>query len=316
MNNEKIYIKELSKFLNKEVISDFLVVQKELREGAKNFYIRLKLADKTGSMSANVWNQAKMISEMFQEGDVIRIKGIVISYKAQLQLTVNKVRLLQEEEYDLANFMETTSQDMNKLSDCLFGFIDSINDTQIKQLLLNIFEDKEFYAKFGRAPAAKSWHHNYLGGLLEHTVSVATICDFTANMYPVNRDILMAGAIFHDIGKVFEYDVTSKIEFSTIGRLVGHLALSDQFVCEKAALINNFSANNLLKIRHLILAHHGEYEKASVRLPQTIEAILLHYADNMDAQTIGVKQLIEAAQNPDQEWSEFDRLNQRYYYLK
>ncbi|MDO9577428.1 MAG: HD domain-containing protein [Candidatus Cloacimonadales bacterium] len=313
---EKITVSELKEHLNKEIISDFLVVQKELREGTKDFYIRLRLADKTGSIPGNVWNNAKSVAEKFEEGDVIRVKGVVISYKMQIQITVNKIQKLAEEEYEITEFMETTSKDVNKLSEKLFTFIDRINEPNLKQLLLQIFEDKEFYARFAKAPAAKTWHHNYIGGLLEHTISVATICDFAAHLYPVDKDLLITGALLHDIGKVVEYDIKNKIEFSVEGRLIGHIPLGDQLVCNQAARLNNFPPELLMKLRHLILSHHGEYEKASARLPQTLEAIVLHHADNLDAQTVGVVQIKEQIQNDDAEWSEFDRLNERYYYIK
>ncbi len=316
MKIEKVFVNELNNYLNKEVISDFLVTQKELREGARDHYLRLKLTDRTGSITANIWNNAKSFDQKFKESDVIRIKGIIISYKAQLQLTVNNIRVLKEEEYDIADFIETTDKDVNKLSERIFQIIDSIQDEYVKKLLLSIFEDKQFFADFAKAPAAKTWHHNYIGGLIEHTVAVANICDFSARMYPVQRDILMAGALLHDIGKIQEYETAMSIQFSTIGRLIGHLALSDEIVRAKAAQINYLTEKTLIKIRHLVLSHHGEYEKASIRLPQTIEAVVLHFADNLDAQTVGVKQMIEAVQNPEQEWSEFDRLNQRYYYLQ
>ncbi len=312
----KIYVKNLSDYLGKEISSDFLVTQKELREGTKDYYIRLRLADNTGSVVGNVWNNAHRLSQLFEEGDVIRIKAMVISYKSQIQLTVNKIRKLEESQYDITNFIETTSKDVNKLSDQLFGFINTIKNEYLKKLLLLIFDDKEFYAEFSKSPAAKSWHHNYVGGLLEHTVSVATICNFVSKMYEVDRDLLVAGALVHDIGKVMEYQIKASIDFSDEGRLIGHLALGDQFVCDKAKLINNFPKTLLVKLRHLILSHHGEYEKASVRLPQTLEAVVLHYADNIDAQTIGVQQLINSGKSVDAAWSEYDKLNNRYYFLK
>lgn len=312
----KITVDELKDHLNKEIISDFLVVQKELREGTKDFYIRLRLADKTGSIPGNVWNNAKAVAEKFEEGDVVSVKGVVISYKTQIQITVNKIQKLAEEEYDLAEFMEATSKDVNKLSEKLFTFIDRINEPNLKKLLLEIFEDKEFYTRFAKAPAAKTWHHNYLGGLLEHTISIATICDFVSHLYPVDKDLLITGALLHDIGKVAEYDIKNKIEFSVEGRLIGHIPLGDQLVSNQAGKLNNFPPELLMKLRHLILSHHGEYEKASARLPQTLEAIVLHHADNLDAQTVGVVQIKEQMQNDDAEWSEFDRLNERYYYIK
>ncbi|RLC50168.1 MAG: 3'-5' exonuclease [Candidatus Cloacimonadota bacterium] len=314
---DKIFVRELQNYLNKEIISYFLVTQKELRQDKNdNYFIRLKITDKTGSITGNVWNNAKPISEMFEEGDVIKIKAKVVSFNTQIQLSITKIRKMENEEFDLTNFLETTTKDIDELSEKLFSYIDNLENEYLKKLLLIIFEDKEFFNLFAKAPAAKNWHHNYIGGLLEHTVSVVQICDFASKMYPVNKDILITGAILHDIGKVFEYNVKTVIDFSVQGRLIGHIPLGDQFVCEKAAAVNNFPEDLLMKIRHLILSHHGEYEKASARLPQTIEAVVLHYADNLDAQTVGVKQLIEANQNPNAKWTEFDRLNERYYYLK
>lgn len=314
--NGKIFVKELKEHLNKEFISNFLVSQKELREGAKDFYIRLKLNDSTGSVPGNVWNNAKVIAEKFKVGDVIQVKGVVISYKAQLQVTVNKISKVPEEEYNLSDYLETTSKDVNKLSEKLFNYVEGIGNSYLKQLLSKIFDDKEFFTKFAQAPAAKTWHHNYIGGLLEHTVAVASICEFSTHLYKVDKDLLITGALLHDVGKVLEYNIKPTIEFTAEGRLVGHIPLGDHIVCEKAAEIDNFPPDLLFKLRHLILSHHGEYEKASARLPQTLEAIVLHHADNFDAQTVGVAQLVESVQNDDAKWTEYDKLNNRYYYIK
>ncbi len=312
----KIFVKELKDHLNKEIISNFLVSQKELREGAKDFYIRLKLNDCTGSISGNVWNNAKVIDEKFKVGDVIQVKGVIISYKAQLQVTVNKIIRIPEEEYDITDYLQTTSRDVNKLSEKLFEYVESIGNSYLKQLLSKIFDDKEFFTKFAQAPAAKNWHHNYIGGLLEHSVTVASICEFSTHLYKVDKDLLITGALLHDVGKVLEYNIKPTIEFTPEGRLVGHIPLGDHIVCEKAAEIDNFPPDLLFKLRHLILSHHGEYEKASARLPQTLEAVVLHHADNFDAQTVGVAQLIGSVQKDDAIWTEYDKLNNRYYYIK
>ena len=314
--NTKIFVKELKEHLNKEFISNFLVSQKELREGAKDFYIRLKLNDSTGSIAGNVWNNAKVIAEKFEIGDVIQVKGVIISYKAQLQVTVNKITKVPEEEYNLSDYLETTGKDVNKLSEKLFNYVEGIGNNYLKQLLSKIFDDKEFFARFAQAPAAKTWHHNYIGGLLEHSVAVASICEFSTHLYKVDKDLLITGALLHDIGKVLEYNIKPTIEFTAEGRLVGHIPLGDHIVCAKAAEIDNFPPDLLFKLRHLILSHHGEYEKASARLPQTLEAIVLHHADNFDAQTVGVAQLVESVQNDDAKWTEYDKLNNRYYYIK
>lgn len=312
---EKIYVEDLHNYLNDEITSYYLVSQKEFREGTKDWYIRMRLTDKTGNIAANVWNNAKSMKDLFEEGDVIKIKGVVISYKGQTQVTVNQIRKAKDEEYDLTEFMPVTSKDVNSLVEALFYYIDKVSDPYLNQLLHAIFDDKEFLAMYVKAPAAKTWHHNYLGGLIEHSVSVAKICDFASRMYAVQSDFLLTGAILHDVGKVYEYNVRSVIDFSNIGRLIGHICLGDQLICEKARQINGFPDLHLMKLRHLILAHHGEYEKASARLPQTLEAIVLHYADNLDAQTVGVSQLVEAAVKSESEWTEYDKLNDRYFFL-
>jgi 3'-5' exoribonuclease len=316
MSMDKVYVSALGSYINDEITSFFLVNEKELRESAKkDLFLRLRLSDKSGNVAANIWNNAKKLKDNFEEGDVVKVKGIVISYKGQTQLTINNIRKADEVEYDLSEFMPQTNKNVNSLSDMLFHYIDNTKDEYIQKLLQSIFGDKEFLPLFMRAPAAKSWHHNYLGGLLEHTVSVARICDFASHLYPVQTDFLIAGALLHDIGKVYEYNTKTVIDFSTVGRLIGHICLGDQLICDKARDINEFPANTLMKLRHLILSHHGEYEKAAARLPQTLEAIVLHYADNLDAQSVGVTQLVEASLKADSEWSEFDRIHERYFYL-
>ncbi len=312
---ENLRVNELSNYQNKEIISIFLVAQKELREGTKDFYLRLKLVDKTGSIVANVWNNAKRIADHFNEGDVVKIQAMVISYKSQLQLTISKIKVADDAEYDISDFIASTKKDMTKLADEFFGFIDEMKNENLKMLMKNIFEDKEFFAKFAKSPAAKTWHHNYVGGLLEHSVSVAKICNFVSDMYPVDKDLLIAGALLHDVGKVYEYNFKTMIEFTTMGRLVGHICIGDQMINDAAHKMNNFPENTLIKLRHLILSHHGEYEKAAARLPQTLEAIVLHMADNLDAQSVGVTQLIEGVQGSNAEWTEYDRLNNRYFYI-
>jgi len=314
---EKIFVRDLMSHVNQEIISTFLVVGKEEREDKnKNFFLRMKLQDKTGRVVANVWNNARAIAPQFEEGDVVTVKGKVTTFNTQVQLSIVKVKALTDSEFDLADYVETTSKDINKLTDKLFFFIESMNNKYLKELLNSIFEDQEFLKQFMNAPAAKQWHHNYIGGLLEHSISVATICDFCSHHYPVDRDLVLTGGLLHDIGKVQEYSVKTSIDFTPIGRLLGHISIGDHFIAKKAEQINGFPPELLMKLRHLILAHHGEYEKASARLPQSIEAVVLHHADNLDAQTVGVKQLVEAVVNKDATWSEFDKLNSRYYYIK
>ncbi len=310
---DRIEVKELAQFVGREITGFYLAAEKELREGKAGHYLRIRIQDKSGSCNANIWNNAQKENEVFEEGDVVKIAAMVTSYKGQTQLSINKIRLADKSEYNIEDYLAKSSRDPNQMAEEFFRYLDSVREPHLKQLLHSIFDDREFFAKFSMAPAAKSWHHNYIHGLLEHTVAVARICEYCARYYSVNSDLLMTGALLHDFGKVWEYQQIPSIEFTALGRLVGHLTLADQAVCAKAAQINNFPSELLMLVRHMILAHHGEYEKASVRLPQTLEALVLHLADNLDAQSTGVQQLLEMAP-ADAEWSEYDKLNNRYYY--
>ena len=311
---EKIFRDVLPEYLNKEIETCFLVTDKELRESKNGNYLRLRLSDKTGNVMGNVWNNAVSIADKFESGDIVKLKGTVISYRDQLQLTVQKVRKALDGEIELTDFILATEKDIHKLTERLFALIDSVANESLSELLKSIFEDKEFLAKFAQAPAAKSWHHNYLGGLLEHTIAVANLCEFSAHYYNVDRDLLLTGALLHDMGKVEEYTAPPAINFTDSGRLIGHIKIGDQIICQKTAMINNFPAELLMKLRHMILSHHGEYEKGSARLPQILEAIILHHSDNLDAQATGVSQVINSSSNHTGNWSEFDKLNNKYYY--
>jgi len=271
--------------------------------------------DKTGPVVGNIWNNALSMVELFNEGDVCKIEAMVISYKDQIQLNITKIRKAEENEFDLMDYVPKTNKNVDLMAEQIFSFIDSVKDPHLSMLLKSVFEDKELFTKFAQSPAAKSWHHNYVGGLLEHTLSVTKICDFSAEQYSLNRDLLITGALLHDFGKIFEYHTMPSIDFSDEGRLIGHIPMCDYLICEKAFKINHFPINTLMKLRHLILSHHGELEKGAVKVPQTIEAVILHHADNLDAQTVGVAQLISASNDPKAKWTEYDKLNNRYIYI-
>lgn len=311
---EHINVSSLQELIGKEIISFYLVAEMEVRDGKNGPFLRLRLQDRSGSLAAYVWRDAKKVAEGFSKGDVVKVKAMVNLYKGQVQLNVSQIRFADHSEYELEQFIARSKKSPEILAEQFFAFVDKVENPWLSKLLKNIFEDKVFFDKFLKAPAAKSWHHNYMHGLIEHTVSVARICDFVSDLYPVNRDLLITGALLHDMGKVFEYSGGASIEFTDLGRLVGHLSLCDQYICEQSRMIAGFPDEVLLNLRHLILAHHGEYEKASVRLPQTLEALVLHLCDNLDAQSVGVAQLLEAAPEG-AVWTEFDKLNNRYYHL-
>jgi 3'-5' exoribonuclease len=311
---QHIKISDLQNMTGTEIIGFYLVAEKELREGKNGMFLRLKVQDRSGALTGYVWKDAPAISEQFSEGDVVKIKAMVQNYKGQIQLNISQIRFADHSEYNIEDYLVRSKIEPEVLAERFFSFVDKVQNPFLNKLLNSIFQDKDFFNAYLNAPAAKSWHHNYIHGLIEHTVSVASICDYVSTLYPVNYDLLITGALLHDVAKVMEYTAKAPVDFTDIGRLVGHLSLSDQLVCEKSAAIVGFPSQLLLHLRHLILSHHGEYEKASVRLPQTLEAWVLHLCDNLDAQSTGVAQLIDAAPN-DAVWTEFDRINNRYYMI-
>ena len=313
---EKIKIKDIYQYLNQEIELYLLLTLKELREGKKDYFIRLEFVDKTGTIAGNVWNNALVNMDGYACNDVVKIRALVTVYKEQVQLSVKKIKKANEDEYEIDDYIRVTKKNVNQISEEFLQTINTISDTCLKKLLENIFYDKEIWSKFCHCPAAKSWHHNYVGGLLDHTLNVVKICEFASKMYTLDRDLLITGAMLHDIGKIFEYNILPMIEFSNEGRLIGHIVLGDNFVTNKSNEINLFPPELLMKLRHMIISHHGELEKGAVKVPQIVEAVVLHFADNLDAQTVGMLQLKEASHDPSASWSEFDKLNNRYVFLR
>jgi len=238
-------------------------------------------------------------------------------YAGNVQLNIKKIRPAKEDEYTMADFLPSVEEDVNELAKQFLKFIDTIDNKYIKGLLEKIFRNQEFWQKFTKSPAAKSWHHSYLGGLLKHSLTVTKICDFVAGLYPeINRDLLVGSAMLHDIGKVEEYHMEPFIDFTDKGSLVGHIVIGNNIVVDHCEQINNFPEILKNKIQHLLLSHHGEREKGAVVLPKIREAILLHFADNMDAQLVGVDALIKKAQEDKNSWTDWDMLTERKYFTK
>ncbi|MDD3536464.1 MAG: HD domain-containing protein [Candidatus Cloacimonetes bacterium] len=311
---EHIYINDLANYENKEVAGFYLASEKELREGKGGQYLRLRLQDLSGNIAGNVWRDAANLASLFDAGDVIYIKAQVVNFKGQHQLSITHLRFADKSEYDFSRYQMKSKISADVLAERFWDFVDKVQNEYLNRLLHLIFDDHDLFNQYLAAPAAKSWHHNFTHGLIEHSVAVASLCEFCSSLYPISYDLVISGALLHDIGKIWEYTGVSAIDFSDEGRLIGHLTLGDELICKSAAQIPGFPDSLLMNLRHLILSHHGEYEKASVRLPQSLEAIVLHHCDNLDAQSTGVAQII-ASTPADSPWSEYDRLNNRYYYV-
>ncbi|MDR2940877.1 MAG: HD domain-containing protein [Clostridiales bacterium] len=278
-----------------QIIGHYLCKQRQsLKSRAGKTYLSLKLQDKTGLIDAKIWEINNNIQN-FEENDYVKIDGTVLSYQNELQLRINKLRRSQVGEYFEFDYIPTTDKNIDELYKKVTEYVYSVNNPFVKKLLEEIFiNNKEIAESFKGHSAAKTMHHSYMGGLIEHTVSVAQICDFMSSRYKsVNRDILIATALLHDVGKIYELSDFPDNDYTDDGQLLGHIIIGMELVSATASKIEKFP-NILLKlIKHSIIAHHGEYEFGSPKKPKTIEAYILHCADNMDAKVKMFEEIIE-----------------------
>ena len=305
------YIKDIRE--DDHIVGHYYCKQKQsLKSRNGKTYLSLKLQDKTGVVDAKVWDLTNEV-QSFEESEFIKIEGVALLYQNEPQLKVSKIRRSMEGEYDVADYIPRTDKDVAELLSQMNAYISSVANPFIKELLTNILiKNKEVNAAFASHSAAKSMHHSYLGGLIEHTLSVTQICDYLSGLYTfVNRDILICGALLHDIGKIYELSAFPGNSYTDDGRLLGHIYIGADLVSKEALMIDRFPERLESLIKHCILSHHGEYEFGSPKRPKIIEAFLLFCADNMDAKTKAFETAIETEPAQDN-WIGYNRNFERY----
>lgn len=294
------------------IVEVYLCKQKSVLKtrGGKTYY-SLKLQDKTGTVDAKVWDLNDGI-HAFEAHDYIKIDATVVTFQNEYQLNVKKIRKSNEGEYDPKDYIPVSERNIDEMFQALLKYISSVGDPHIKQLLESFFiKDVDFAKKFKFHSAAKNVHHSYMGGLLEHTLSVVEICDFLSAKYRyVNRDLLIVGAMLHDIGKTEELSPLPLNDYTDEGQLTGHIMIGYERTVEKIAKIDGFPAETARLIKHIILSHHGELEYGSPKVPQTIEAMIVHSADNMDAKVKCFEETITSDES-EGNWTNYHRLLQR-----
>lgn len=301
------YIGELRE--GEMINSIYLCKQKQTLQtkAGKNYYSMI-LQDKTGTIDAKVWDLNNGIAH-FEAMDYIAINAQVVSFQNNLQLNVKQVRKAQEGEYDIADYMPTSEFDIEAMYKELVQVIQSVKDTYLHQLLENVFvKDTAFVKKFKTHSAAKAIHHGFMGGLLQHSLAVAKLCDFYAAQYPVlNRDLLITAAICHDIGKVDELSEFPENDYTDEGQLVGHIVMGAMMIDARIKEIEGFPVKLGNELKHCILSHHGELEYGSPKKPALIEAVALSFADNTDAKIQTFTEELKGKET-DGAWLGFNRL--------
>lgn len=272
-------------------------------------YDNLILQDKTGTLDAKIWDLGSNGIEEFDSLDYIQITGDVISFMGSLQLNVKRVRKAEEGEYESSDYLPVSEKNIDEMYQELTGYVNSIQNAYLKQLLASFFiDDADFEKRFKFHSAAKSVHHGFVGGLLEHTLSVTKICDFFSTNYPMlNRDLLLTAAMFHDIGKLEELSVFPANDYTDEGQLLGHIMMGAEIVGEHIRAIPEFPVRLGNELKHCILAHHGELEYGSPKKPALMEALALSFADNADAKIETMKEALSPAAEGSIEWQGYNR---------
>lgn len=271
-------------------------------------YENVILQDKTGTVDAKVWEPNNPGIGDYDALDYIEVYGEVTSFQGAHQVNVKRIRVCAEGEYNPAEYLPVSSKNIDQMYNELLGFIKSIQNAYLRQLLESFFvKDQAFIKAFRTSSAAKTVHHGFVGGLLEHTLSVTKLCDYYCKAYPIlKRDLLLTAAMCHDIGKTKEISLFPENDYTDDGQLLGHIVMGSQMVGERAAQIPGFPHVLLTEVQHCILAHHGKYEYGSPKLPAIIEALALNYADDTDAKLETFKEILENTN--DTGWLGYNRL--------
>jgi len=299
-----------------ESVDDIFVARgKQLahkKDGAP--YLTLSLVDRTGDMKAVVWEHVQAISKTFAAGDYVRVKGKVTEYKGTLQLVVRHLEPADPDQVDARDFLPATERDVDQMLDRLIQISQAVQNEHLSRLLAAFFEDPAFVDLFKMAPAAKKMHHAYLGGLLEHTLSIVRLIQAISTHYKgIDTDLLLTGGILHDIGKVHEFSYETHIDYSDAGRLLNHIVIGVEMLEKKIATLHDFPDELALVLKHLIVSHHGLRDFGSPEPPKTLEAIILNYLDELDAKVTAVRTFIEA-EDPDAPWTSYHRVLERFFF--
>jgi 3'-5' exoribonuclease len=312
----KRYINQLAE--GDRIVAHFLVKSKHLLSTKSGKpYLSLILQDKTGSISARVWDNASEFYDTFKTNDIIKIDATVELYNKELQVVIRRLRPSESDEVDLEDFLPRSAHDVDEMFMELLSYVESIENPHLKALLESFFHDEDFSAKFKQASAARNIHHVYVGGLLEHSLSTTRICEYlTTHYHHLDADLLITMALLHDIGKVKELEISPSINYTEEGNLLGHIIIGIQMVDEKIEQIPDFPPKLRILIEHMILSHHGQSDWGSPRPPMFLEAEILHRADDLDVKVDIITRTLAEDRDPESPWTAYQRALERILYKK
>lgn len=301
----------------RQIVESIFLVRDKTTAMAKNGkpYMTLKLMDRTGEVEGRIWDRVDQLSDQFDKNDFIQLYAKASVYLGKMQLVIQDLKKIPEEEIALDDFLPVSSRSIEDMRRELDSLLDSLTDPYVEALLRSFFDDPQFFARYSRAPAAKAMHHVYLGGLLEHSLAVSALaCDVAARYAQINRDLLLAGTLLHDVGKVDELSYLRSFDYTDEGKLIGHIIIGVQMIEDRVRQIQGFPKDLAIMIKHLLLSHHGQYEFGSPKRPKFLEAVVLNFIDDLDSKINGVLAHIDKEPHSDSQWTSYHRLYDRYFY--
>ncbi len=305
---KEFFISDCPQQENKIITSSFVVASKQVK-AKKNGepYLALTLADRTGQLEAKMWDNVDEFIAAFEQDDFLKIKGLVNKYKNRFQLTIHKLRRMDEADIDFTDYLPKTTKDIGELWRTLTEYVATFQNPHLKALVELFMADSEIAERYRNAPAAKTLHHAFIGGLLDHVVSLFHSCDLMSRNYPqVNRDLLLTGAFLHDIGKIQELSYNRAFSYTTRGQLLGHMIIELEMLQAKLVKLPDFPAELKTLLEHLIISHHGQYDFGSPKLPMFPEALMLHYLDDLDSKMEAMRAHFEREAGLEGPWTSYN----------
>jgi 3'-5' exoribonuclease len=305
---KEFFLADCGNHENKVLTSTFVVISKQIKpKKSGDPYLALILGDRSGQIEAKMWDNVENSLDAFEQEDFVKVKGLLNRYKNRFQLTIHKLRKLAESEIDFSDYLSKTTKDIGELWQTLAGFVASFQNEHLKALVEAFMSDPEIAEAYRNAPAAKALHHAYLGGLLDHVVSLVRSCDLICRNYPqINRDLLLTGAFLHDIGKIYELAYNRNFSYTTRGQLLGHMVIELEMLQTKLAQLPGFPDELKTLVEHLIISHHGHYEFGSSKLPMFPEALMLHYLDDLDSKMEAMRAHFDREASLDDAWTGYN----------
>jgi 3'-5' exoribonuclease len=301
------FINDAARFENQVITSSFVVASKQAKpKKSGDLYLSLTLADRTGLIDAKMWDNVADHIGIFDQDDFVKIRGLINKFNGRFQLTVHKLRSMEDSEVDFQDYLPRTTKDIDQLWRTVAGYVENFQNPHLKLLLKTFMADPCIERAYKNAPAAKTLHHAYIGGLLDHVVSLFRLCELACQNYPemIDRDLLMTGAFLHDIGKVHELSFARSFAYTTRGQLLGHMIIELEMLQAKLAQLPGFPGEYKILLEHLIISHHGKYEFGSPKMPMFPEALMLHYLDDLDSKMESMR--AHFAREQESEWTSYN----------